>query len=237
MAGEEQFQAEGDGAGDQQPDLAGQQGAAEQAAIDVAWRHHVGQRGEREDEAAGRGNRQHRQPGPPVANAGLAARVDGRQRLAFPQRRVADGADEQAVEPFDNAEMRAQPATVNPAPAPGGVDEGGDGDDQRQDQPQHDVDHGLGRRDAFGQQVVDAQLPGKGQDIGVLLEHVVAEQVEDRRQHEEGKEAELRHPPPGLLGGGCHSFSAIILPFQRKGAKEKTEGHRGRKNCVAQAAR
>ncbi len=66
------------------------------------------------------------------------------------------------------------------------------------------------RFDAAGDQVVDAEVPLQGEEVGVLLGQVVAEKVEDRRQREQREEANLRQHAVALQGGFGHQSRGPI---------------------------
>ena len=82
--------------------------------------------------------------------------------------------------------------------------------EQRQKQVQNEVDRSSARFDAAGDQVVDAEMPLEGQEVGVLGGQVVAEQVEDRRQREQREKADLRQDAIALQRRPAHSSGGPI---------------------------
>jgi len=94
--------------------------------------------------------------------------------------------------------VRAQPAAIQPPPAPGHADDQRGDCEQRHEQVEEDVAGRLERARLAGEEGVEAEPPLHAEQPGVVGVEVVAEEVEDRRQDEEREEADLHHGAQAL---------------------------------------
>ena len=115
------------------------------------------------------------------------------------------------TECFDHGKVRAQPAAVEPAPFPGDADDQRASAEHGQEEVKDDVDDCRARFAGAGHQVIDAEMPRIGQEIGVALGEVVAEQVENGRDGEEREKAHLRKKTRALQLFNFHCFSRLTV--------------------------
>lgn len=202
VAGEEEFDGQHRRAGRDEDTLVAGGRAREQVAIHLEGRQQIGQQHHRpqEGEAHRQGHR-HQPPAPVVAEC-PAVRQARRQGFPLPQAGLAGGAPHQPVDGLHHREMGAQPAAIEPAPAPGHDQERRPGAEDGQEDAQPDVGPQLAQADPSGRVVVQPDMPFPAQEPRMAGHQVVAQQVEDRRQDEEDEK--------GGLGEEAQALAATV---------------------------
>ena len=88
------------------------------------------------------------------------------------------------VEGFHHRKMRAQPAAIQPSPAPGDAEHRRRQQQRRRDRAEQNIERHLAVVDPAGQLLVQPQRPRVAEDDQVAGDQVEAQQVEHRREHE-----------------------------------------------------
>ena len=162
--------------------LVGRERARDQPTPDLARRQQVGEQGDGPEEAAAQ-SRQHKHRPPSLA------RLSTGLGTAVPEAELAAGAQQQLAEALDQAEMRAQPAAVHAAVAPGHGEETADEQQRGEHATQQDGEGDAGGVDLAALEGGDTEAPALAQDPELGFVEVEAEQVEGRGDEEQREEA------------------------------------------------
>jgi hypothetical protein len=119
------------------------------------------------------------------------------------------------IEHFDQREVRAQPAAIEAAVAPGHGEKGGDHDDDGQEAAQDDGQRRFIGTDMARTERVDAQTPALSEKPQLRLAQVETQQVERRRQQEYCEEGDLEMEAAALHGSEESGVWATSLQVQR----------------------